>query len=272
MTEMNAGSWTFEIRDAVRGQVMHSVELDETDLALSLPEQRAEALYVALERHLPLVGADLSDMNADYIEMGYTDLIGVALRNSRLRRANLNGVNFSGADLSGADLSGASLVGARLCGASLSGACLQEADLRGANLSGAVLLNVDLSGALLNGALLNGAVCTGTVFEGCDLASASSFGAEMKHARFEGARWRDIPLARRPIRVSGLDYDVTILEQHIVVGSTTLTMNDLARLGEREAVSKGGVRALRFIRNFKGVIESLFACRELVRDVPQIQI
>lgn len=269
---MKPRGWTYEICDAVKAQVMLRIELDETDRQLSASKQCAEAVHVALDRGLSLIGANLNEIAADEIDMSHAELVGTAIRNASLRRAKLDGANFIGADLSSTDFTDASLIGARFCGAIMNQVCLRGADLRGANLSGAVMMNADLTGAELNGATMNGALCTGAIFDSCDLGSATCFGAEMKHARFEGAHWQNIPLTRRPIRVSGLDYDVTLLDQHIVVGSTMLTWTDLARLEEREAVARGGVRALRFIRSFKGVLESLFACKEIVRDVPQVKI
>ena len=56
-----------------------------------------------------------------------------------------------GADLSGLQLNGVDLRGAYLIGADLSGAALNGADLRGAALSDANLSDADLTGADLRG-------------------------------------------------------------------------------------------------------------------------
>lgn len=269
---MPSNGWTYEIFDVIKGHVIARVELDDVDRTLSPARQKAEAVHVALEKRMSLIGANLNGISADEADFSHVNLIGAALHDATLRRANLNGVNFCGADLSRVDFTEASLIGARFCGVQMAEARLCGADLRGANLSGAVMMNADLTAAELNGAMLHGALCTGAIFDRCDLASMASFGADMNHARFNGAHWRNIPLKRRPIRVSGLDYNVTLLDEHIVVGATILTLSDLARLDEREAAARGGVRALRFIRNFKDVIESLFACKDLVRDVPKVVV
>jgi uncharacterized protein YjbI with pentapeptide repeats len=96
-----------------------------------------------------LVGANLSGLILDRLDLQEANLERVNLSGSTLSGSNLYLANMSGADLSWSYLDGANLKVADLSEANLTNAKLMGADLTGANLAGA-----DLSGANLEGAII----------------------------------------------------------------------------------------------------------------------
>lgn len=267
---MRVANWPFTIRNAVTDQPLWTVMLDPSDEQKPDALKKAEAFHIARAGNFSLLGGDFSEMIAPGINMMHVDLARASFRQADLSNCKLDGASLIGADLSGANLTGASLVGASLCGAVLNDAKLSSTDLRGVDLSGAVMLGANLTQADLAGARLCGAACARAIFSGCEIDSASWFGADMTGAVLSEARWGDVPVNRWPVQVSGLDYNVTLLEKHIVVGSTIIPLAELVHLDDREGARIGGLRALRFLRTFRGVFSSLFECQPLVRDLPHV--
>ena len=81
-----------------------------------------EAVEYAVNNHISLEGADLSD----------TDLSGADLKCACFRNTDLSGADLTGADVSDTDLREANLSAAILLGADLTGADVSYADLSGA--------------------------------------------------------------------------------------------------------------------------------------------
>ena len=145
-----------------------------------------------------------------------------------------SGAYLGGAYLGGADLGGADLRGADLGGAYLGGADLRSADLRGAYLGGADLGGADLRGADLGGADLGGA----------DLRSADLGGAYLS-----GAKIRDgIPVTKAPIQILGLEWSVTIWDQHMQIGCEFHSHDDWRGFSEDDWTRMGGKEALKMKR------------------------
>ncbi len=116
------------------------------------------------------------------LNLAYTFVPEISLREKNLARANLQGANLMLAVLEGADLRAANLRGAFLRRANLCRANLRDADLWGAILEGARLQAADLRGAFLLGANLRHAVLEGADLRGTDLSHA-----KLDHVRLERA-------------------------------------------------------------------------------------
>ena len=265
---MSRSSWNYAIRHAINASVLWSLPFDEEEREKSDSVLRADALQIALARGLPLVSGNFDGAALAGCDLRNADLTRCSLRGADLRHCQLDGALLYGADLENADLSHASLMGAQLCGASAIAALVVGADLRGANLSGAALARAQFQGALLAGTRLCGADCYQTSFCDCDIASASFSGVDLSHAIMMGSRWDEIDLERWPIRLEGLDYTVTLLKDHMVIGSSIISLEDLSRMDDRAAAELGGLRAMRFFRAFRSILLSLFACEPLVSRMP----
>ena len=166
----------------------------------------------------------------------------------------------AGANLSGANLSGANMSGANLLGASLSSADLSGANLRGANLSGADLRDADLSDADLSDADLRGANLRGAGLSGADLSDANLSGADLSGANLRGTKWTDGEIINCvPLRIFGLRWVVTILDQHMKIGCQMHSLAAWASFTEAEISAMDGRNALRFWRAHKDVLFALAA-------------
>jgi len=143
--------------------------------------------------------------------------------------------DLSGADLSGADLSEASLSGANLSKASLSGANLSRADLSEASLSWANLSWANLSWANLSGANLSG--------------------ADLSEANLSWATWREgVVIERHPLLINGLDYRVTILDNHMQIGCQFHSLEEWASFDNRSIAEMDGKTALKFWGQFRDML------------------
>ena len=142
------------------------------------------------------------------------------------------------ADLSDANLSGADLSGADLSNANLSGANLSRANLSDANLSGAYLSRANLSGAYLSRANLSD--------------------ANLSDADLSNAQWRDgIFIQKAPLQLYGLNWGVTVLDEHIQIGCQLHKTAEWAAFSNEKIIGMDGRDALRFWRANKSAIMAL---------------
>ena len=131
----------------------------------------------------------------------------------------------SRADLGGADLRGAYLGGADLGGAYLGGADLGGADLGGADLGGADLRGADLGGAYLGGAYLRGAKIAD-----------------------------DITVAQSPVCVQGLEWFVTIWDNHMQIGCEFHSQDEWRNFSDEDWARMGGKEAVKLCREHKAAL------------------
>lgn len=161
---------------------------------------------------------DLPPVDAAFLDLSETSLVGARLSDAILTRTRLSGADLAGADLHGADASFVNLSDAKLNGALLERAHLDFANLRGATIGGARFnyaslrgasvvdvqggkngASIDLTGADLERATLTGlpsdvkvdlslARLVGTSMQGLDVASVDFTGAELLDADLTGAR------------------------------------------------------------------------------------
>jgi hypothetical protein len=161
-----------------------------------------------------------------------THLIGASLRYADLRGASLRGASLPGADLSEADLRRADLGEADLRRANLRRANLRRANLRRANMRCADLSEADLRWA--------------------DLSDAYLSGAYLRGADLRGAVWADeVIVSREPMCVTGLHWDVWILDAHMQIGCELHSLAEWASFDDKRIVQMGGRDALRFWREHK---------------------
>lgn len=149
----------------------------------------------------------------------------------------------------GADLTGASLVGLNLAGANLIAGNFRDADLSSTDLAGAYLDSANLSGAVMRSTSLNGASLLGASFASASMESVSLDGASVFGANFAGARWQQrITLKRAPMTVSGLDYQVIILDDHMQIGCQLHPISAWGEFDYRRIAEMDGKRAVAFWR------------------------
>lgn len=157
----------------------------------ALPEETVNRMDVAftvqaIVRLWPHRGKTGSAM----LNLEYTFVPGLSLREKSLVGANLLGAGLYLAILEGADLQGANLRGAFLRRANLRAANLRNADFWGATLEGGRLQGADLRGANLLGAVLRRARLDGADLRGADLTVAKLEDAHLEGVVHDGStRW-----------------------------------------------------------------------------------
>ena len=184
----------------------------------------------------------------------------------QLRHRDTNAVLFecdAPADLSSGlrmrhALGKATQAGAILDGANLAWANLAGANLDGANLDGANLAGANLAGANLDGANLDGANLDGARLVRASLVRANLAGANLVRANLAGAKFGDGVTAERGIRqVLGLQWPVTIFDNHMRIGCQLHSLGDWATFTNRGIVGMGGADALLFWRRHKAMLLAL---------------
>ena len=111
----------------------------------------------------------------------------------------------------------------------------------------AVLAHAPLDGANLDGANLVGARLDGANLAYARLVGARLDGANLDGANLDGAIWRDgIILTRRPLQLSGLDYPVIILDQHMQIGCELHTLAEWGGFDNERICRMDGRRARKF--------------------------
>ncbi|MCG4261338.1 pentapeptide repeat-containing protein [Acetobacter senegalensis] len=216
-----------EIKSRWDETVLFTCELPEEFNDKSTAGQIGAAVVEAIKVVADLGGADLRGAYLGGAYLGGAYLGGADLRGADLGVADLRGADLGGADLRGAYLRGAYLGGAYLGGAYLGGADLRGADLGVADLRGAYLGVADLRGAYLGGAYLRGAYLENTKFSD------------------------DVIANRAPLFLSGLDYDVLILDQHMKIGCELHSISDWRDFDNDRISKMDGLRARKFWKAHK---------------------
>ena len=207
---------TFDITNRFTGAALFTAEIDCAEDAPT-SSKLGLAVQWGIKTHANLAGADLADAY----------LVGANLAGANLARADLAGAYLARANLAGADLAGADLAGADLAGANLAGANLARADLARANLARANLARANLARA--------------------DLARADLARANLARANLARAKWRNgIVIQRAPLQLYGLDYPVTILDEHMQIGCELHSLSDWAGFDNERIARMDGLRARRF--------------------------
>ena len=137
---------------------------------------------------------------------------------------------------------------------------LEKATQAGVSLAGANLARARLDGASLARARLDGASLAGA-----SLARASLDGASLDGARLDGVKFGDGVTAERGIRqVLGLQWPVTIFDNHMRIGCQLHSLADWAAFTKRDIVEMDGTDALLFWRRHKAILLALAGHNEAV--------
>jgi len=185
------------------------------------------------------------ELSADVVDKEYRFQLGFAVKKAVEARANLARANLAGAYLGGANLADANLARANLAGAYLGGANLADANLADANLADAYIGGANLARANLAGAYLGGA----------NLARANLAGAYLADAK-----WSDgIIINKRPMQLYGLDYSVTILDDHMQIGCELHALSEWSDFDDRRIAQMDGLRSAKFWKAHKDALLSLAA-------------
>ena len=142
--------------------------------------------------------------------------------------------------------------------ANLSGANLRYANLRYADLSGA-----DLSGANLSGANLRYANLSAAILSDANLYCANLYCANLSGANLSYAKWRNgIVISKAPLQLYGLNWMVTVLDEHIQIGCQLHKTTEWAGFSDASIAAMDGRSALRFWRTNKAAILALAAAHQ----------
>ena len=105
-------------------------------------------------------------------------------------------------------------------------------------------LKLCVEAAVKSGAYLGGAYLGGADLGGADLRSADLGGAYLS-----GAKIRDgIPVTKAPIQILGLEWSVTIWDQHMQIGCEFHSHDDWRGFSEDDWTRMGGKEALKMKR------------------------
>ena len=136
---------------------------------------------------------------------------------------------------------------------------LEKATQAGANLDRANLAGANLARANLDGANLAGANLDGASLDRANLARANLDGANLA-----GAKFGDAVTAERGIRqVLGLQWPVTIFDNHMRIGCQLHSLADWATFTKRDIVEMDGTDALLFWRRHKAMLLALAGHNEV---------
>jgi len=151
-----------------------------------------------------------------------------ALEQAAQDRINLDGTDLRHANLAGASLDDLRMKNARLNEANLTGANLSEADLRGCLFTNAELYNCclcysNMTRCSFEGARFGGTDITGTNLVYTRFSSLSAFelkflaSLDLTGALYKSANNILCRMSTTPLVLSGLEYPVQILDDHILI-------------------------------------------------------
>ena len=144
-----------------------------------------------------------------------------------------------------------------------SDAVLRYADLSDANLGGANLGGANLIGANLGGANLSGANLSGANLSDANLGYAYLRYADLSGANLSDAKWRNgIVISKAPLQLYGLNWMVTVLDEHIQIGCQLHKTTEWAGFSDAAIAEMDGRNALRFWRTNKAAILALAAAHQ----------
>ena len=147
------------------------------------------------------VGASLTNVNMNGLELRYANLTNSNLRGSSFQQANLTGSSFMGAQLDRANFQEANLTDVNFSGANLTnvdfgGAKLQNTIFAGANLTGANLTGVDFRTLIIDGAILDNAKLIQTNMLGVEYSGGSLLSADLTNSNLSYANMRGTQFGR----------------------------------------------------------------------------
>jgi len=127
-------------------------------------------------------------------------------------------------------------------GVDLRCADLSYADLRNVNFSGVNLSYVDFSSAYLSYANLSYVNLTRADFTSADLRGVRFIGATLTDAIYD----TNVPMSYPPVAVTGLRWNVMILDQHMEIGCELHSHDGWAEFTDSKILTMAGRKALEF--------------------------
>ncbi len=176
------------------------------------------------------------------------DMTGLKLSGLNLARANLDGGVFTGADFSGCNLGGANMSECDLQScvfshASLTDVCLCESDLRKAVFFETSFSASDISGSIIEECLFSCPSAFTLKFSEAATFAKSVYYADAVHC----------PMGRPPIVITGLPYQIVVMDDHLMIGRTVRALDVWNNAGQ------GSVRReeLAFYASYRDVIAAI---------------
>jgi len=167
---------------------------------------------------------------------------------SRVTRKPFTEVQVSRGNFDPGMVLGEAVVMARRMLIDIRGAFLNGANLAGQDLSDMDLSNCDLSGVNFEEADLSRANLTGAVKTGINL----------KGTIFSGTIWSDgITISRTPILITGLPFEVQILDEHMNCGCELHCLAEWAAFDDRRVAEMSSVKGLRAWKAHKDALLAL---------------
>ena len=150
---------------------------------------------------IDLINAELSNLQADRLNLCSANMAGAKLHNVRLGHCLFESTKFEGADFSDAVLRICIFDGGQGAGACFNNARMEDSTAKGINLKaaelkGAKLTETTFERAILQDAVLESAEGDGIVFRGADLRGASLVSVQFNDADFRGADLRGANLSK----------------------------------------------------------------------------
>lgn len=145
-------------------------------------------------------------------------------QNIDLSYADLSHANLAHANLDGGRFSHARFFGSNLVGANLSETVLDHADFRNAALQNACLCESALKNVNFEGAFFGGTDIAYSTLNLCRFSTLSAFSLNFKEARdlsgcvFKTADLQTLQISTPPITISGLEYNLILTDNHIIIG------------------------------------------------------
>lgn len=100
------------------------------------------------------------------------------------------------------------------------------------------------------------------------LADAYLAGAYLADAYLADAKWSNgIVITKAPLQISGLTYQVTVLDSHMQIGCELHTFDAWAAFDDDVITKMDGARARRFWRDHKAALMMLARSREVKQTV-----
>ena len=133
--------------------------------------------------------------------------------------------------------------------------------------TGAVIFECELSADVAGkeyrfqlGFAVKKAVEAGANLAGAYLVGANLAGAYLAGAYLANAKWSDgIIINKRPLQLYGLDYSVTILDDHMQIGCELHVLSEWRDFDDRRIAQMDGLRSANFWKAHKDALLSLAA-------------
>lgn len=184
-------------------------------------------------------------INLDYADLRHANLSGANLDDARLRHARFDHANLSGANLSEAILDGGSFHNA-----ALHSACLSLSSARNCRFDGALFGATEIAGAVLD-------FCRFSTYSAFSLSFIDC--ASMKGCVFTNAGKITSQMSTPPIVISGLEYPVALMDDHLMINGISDTYAAWSRLiaGSHTSGAKIDNNLLAFIRRNRDLLSNL---------------